>query len=133
MPMRLDPADIDLCARVVAFLGGDQPEPVRASLNWVIRNRVDAALASPGSPPDFGQICREMLWEATGLRQCSPKAANLSNSEWCRIYAVSCLVWAGDLKDETNGAIACHRHDTIRKWARTRVATALLGSFIFYR
>lgn len=133
MPMRLVPADIDLCSRVVAVLGGDQPEPVRASLNWVIRNRVDAAGARQASPPDLGRICREMLWEATGLRQCSDEAANLSNAEWCRIYAVSSLVWAGDLRDETHGATACHRHDTIRKWARARTPTALLGSFIFYR
>lgn len=133
LPMRFVPADLDLCAGVVAFLGGDQPEPVRASLNWVIRNRAEAAGDGPSAPARLGQICRDVLWEATGLRQCAPEPANLSNAEWCRIYAVSCLVWAGDLKDETNGAIACHRHDTIRRWARSRIATALLGSFIFYR
>lgn len=128
--MRLDPADLDLCARVIAFLGGDQPEPVRASLNWVIRNRTNAA---GDDPADLGRICRDVIWEATGSRKCSIGAADLSSSEWCRIFAVSCLVWAGDLKDETNGAIACHRHDAVRRWARTRTPTALLGSFIFYR
>ena len=131
--MRLVPADIDLCSRVVAFLGGDQPELVRASLNWVIRNRLDPVGAGPDRSRDLARICREVLWEATGLQPCDYEAANLSNSEWCRIYAVSCLVWAGDLRDETNGATACHRHDAIRKWARGRTPTALLGSFIFYR
>lgn len=133
MLMRLAPTDIDLCARAIGFLAGDQPDTIRASLSWVIKNRLNAVAEACSALPDLARICREMLWEATGLQQSGHERANLSNSEWCRIYAVSCLVWAGDLEDPTNGATACHRHDTIRKWAKDRTPTALLGPFIFYR
>jgi hypothetical protein len=131
--MRFAPADIDLCARAIAFLGSDQPDAIRASLSWVIKNRLNAVASACAALPDLARICSEVLREATGLQQCSHEAANLSNSEWCRIYAVSCLVWAGDLEDPTNGATSCHRHDAIRRWAKDRTPTALLGPFIFYR
>jgi hypothetical protein len=133
MLMRPMPADIHLCSRAVARLGGDEPDAIRASLSWVIKNRLNAVRAAHAAPPDLSRICSDMLREATGLQQCGHDGANLSNSEWCHIYAVSRLVWAGDLEDETNGATSCHRHDTTRKWARHRTPTALLGPFIFYR
>jgi hypothetical protein len=133
MPMRLAPADIDPCARAVACLGSEESDAIRASLSWVIKNRLNTITAGQAALPDLSRICSDMLREATGMQQCGHEPANLSNSEWCRIYAISCLVWAGDLEDGTNGATSCHRHDTTRKWARHRTPTALLGPFIFYR
>jgi hypothetical protein len=133
MLMRFFPKDIDLCARAIAVLGGEQPDDVSASLSWVIKNRLNSVAGPRAVLPDLARVCREVLWEAAELQQSGHESANLSNSEWCRIYAVNCLVWAGDLDDPTNGATSCHRHDTIRKWARSRTPTALLGPFIFYR
>jgi len=133
MFMRCAPKDIDVCARTIALLGADQPEIIHASLSWVIKNRLNSAAEGHHAMPDLASICRDMLREATGLQQSGLEGANLSNTEWCRIYAVNCLVWAGDLEDETNGATSCHRHDTTRRWARKRTPTALLGPFIFYR
>lgn len=131
--MRFAPADIDHSARAIAFLGSDQPDVIRASLSWVIKNRVNAVATVCAALPDLARICRDVLREATGLQQYGLEAANLSNSESCRIYAVNCLVWAGDLEDQTNGATSCHRHDATRRWAKERTPTALLGPFIFYR
>ena len=131
--MRFATEDFDLCARAIALLGSDQPNAIRASLSWVIKNRVNAALAACVVLPALPRICRDVLREATGMQQCGLEGANLSNSEWCRIHAVNCLVWAGDLEDQTNGATSCHRHDANRRWARDRTPTALFGPFIFYR
>ena len=131
--MRFAPADLDPCSQAIALLGSDQPDTIRASLSWVIKNRAHAVADARAALPDLARICREVLREATGLQQCGHDAANLSHSEWCRIHAVNCLVWAGDLEDETNGATSCHRHDAIRPWAKRRTPTALLGPFMFYR
>jgi hypothetical protein len=128
----LDPDDLDLCARAVASIGGDQPDDIRASLAWVIRNRLEWASAACGAIPDLARTCRDVLLEALGPRH-GAAHSDLPNREWRRLYALNCLVWTGDLADQTGGAISCHRHDATKKWAKERVPTALLGPFIFYR
>lgn len=126
-------ADLEICALTVARLGGDEPDDVRAPLAWVIRNRLLSAALPPGAVPNLARTCRAILHEAVGgAGQLSPKTA-LTASDWCRLYAVNCLVWAGDLADPTAGATACHRHDITRSWARGRTPTALLGPYIFFR
>lgn len=131
--MRLDPDDLSICARAVAHMAGDQPDDIRACLAWVIKNRLTRAAAACAALPDLARTCKDVLFEALGPRQRTEGGAALSDREWSRIYAVSCLVWAGELDDPTGGATSCHRHDLRKKWARDREPTALLGPYIFYR
>ncbi|MGB0084225.1 MAG: hypothetical protein WBP94_02470 [Rhodomicrobiaceae bacterium] len=133
MLARLTLDDLDLCADTVARLGGDQPRSIWASLAWVIRNRIECAAAAFGTPPEIGSACNDVLMEALATPRSQPVSAHLSDLDWCRLRAVNHLVWAGDLSDETGGAIACHRHDRSPLWAKARTPTALLGSFLFFR
>ncbi|WP_088348518.1 MULTISPECIES: hypothetical protein [Rhodomicrobium] len=125
--------ELDICARTVARLGGGQPEELHAPLAWVIRNRLQTTSGRRGAEPDLARTCQDILREADGRAPLLPAKAQLTAADWCRIYAVNCLVWAGDLDDTTAGATSCHRHDTTRSWARGRTPTALLGPYIFFR
>jgi hypothetical protein len=125
--------DIDLCADTVALLGADQPRTVWASLAWVIRNRAQHAAGLLGKSPEIGSACEEVLSEALEAPKLRSGSGGLSGADWCRLRAVNHLVWAGDLGDDTGGALACHRHDRNPLWARRRTPTALLGSFLFFR
>jgi len=42
-------------------------------------------------------------------------------------------VFAGLYDDPTNGATRFHRHDHCPNWSKTLQASALLGSYIYYR
>ena len=46
MPFSLAPSDLDLCARTVALMDDSGSDPVRASLAWVIRNRLAHAASA---------------------------------------------------------------------------------------
>ena len=133
MFINLNSSDFDFCADAIARLGRDQGDDVRASLAWVIRNRLRQLAGSGQSRPPVSDTCDEVLHEALGMREPGTARENLSDAEWCRIYALNCLVWSGDVGDRTSGATACHRHDRNPPWARARKPTALLGSYIFFR
>jgi hypothetical protein len=130
---RFAQSDLVICAQTVAHLGADQPDEFQAPLAWVIRNRLQSAESRRGGLPDLARTCQDILREAAGRAQSLGLTTALSTPDWCRVYAVNCLVWAGDLADQTAGATACHRHDTTRSWARRRTPTALLGPYIFFR
>ncbi len=125
--------DLDLCANTIARLGGDQPRGIWASLAWVVRNRIESSVSSYKAVPNIGRACAGVLTEALETRNSQCPGATLSDADWCRLRAVNHLVWAGDLADQTGGAIACHRHDKSPRWARGRTPTALLGPFLFFR
>jgi hypothetical protein len=129
----LNNTDLEICARTVAELGCDQPEEVRSSLAWVLKNRLEQVKSAFGTLPDIPQACESVLREALPPRRRRGGVLPLSDAELCRIRATNYLVWAGDLDDRTGGAIACHRHDTSPAWSRHRMPTALLGSFLFFR
>ena len=134
MFMSPNSSDFDVCAVAIARMGGDQSDNVRASLAWVIRNRLEQLLWRGKRRPPISQACDEVLQEALGTgATAEARAANLPEAEWCRIYALNCLVWSGDVADQTAGAIACHRHDRNPLWARSRLPTALLGAYLFFR
>lgn len=130
---RFASSDIEVCAQTVARLGGDQPDPIRASLAWMIRNRLRLGTCARQTMPDISRACQDILREAVGDPRQIAVNNRLSTADWCRVYAINCLVWAGDVDDQTGGAISCHRHDIIRAWARNRTPTALLGPYIFFR
>ncbi len=133
MPFTLTPADLDLCARTVALMDDSGLDPLRAPLAWVIRNRLTHAASTSDTPPCVASICSQILREATGRLQPGALDTPSPLTDWCRFYAVTCHVWAGDLTDETGGAVSCHRHDRAPLWARGRAPTALIGSYLFYR
>lgn len=130
---RFAQSDLEICVQTVAHLGGDQPDEIHAPLAWVIRNRLQSAAIGRAGLPDLARTCQDILREADGRAQSLAARSGLTISDWCRVYAVNCLVWAGDLDDQTAGATSCHRHDTTRSWAKTRTPTALLGPYIFFR
>lgn len=132
MQFSLAPSDLEFCARTIAVMDDGHPEHVRASLAWLIRNRLNAACETSGSPCVV-KTCQQILSEAVGRTalRAAPDIASLP--DWCRLYAVTYQVWAGDFPDATGGATSCHRHDRAPSWARHRAPTALIGPYLFYR
>jgi hypothetical protein len=133
MPFALAPADLDLCARTVALMDDSGADPLRASLAWVIRNRLTGAASAPDAPPGVAATCAQIIREAMGRLQPGALSALAPITDWYRFYAVTCQVWAGDIGDETGGAAFCHRHDRAPLWARNRAPAALIGSYLFFR
>jgi hypothetical protein len=129
----LNTTELEICARTIAELGCDQPDDVRSSLAWVLRNRFERTMAEIGAPPNIGNACASILREAGRGRKPQAVGSPMPDAEWCRIRAVNYLVWAGDVADQTAGAVACHRHDTSPAWSKTMTPTALIGSFLFFR
>lgn len=126
-------SDLEISARTVAQLGRDQSENVQSSLAWVIKNRFERILAISSGAPAINMACQAVLLEALGHQRSANRTVCLSSADWFRICALNHLVWAGDVADQTEGAIACHRHDSNPNWAKSRTPTALLGSFLFFR
>ena len=134
MLFSLAPSDLDLCARTIALMDDSASDQVRASLAWMIRNRLTYAASSSKELPGVAAICGQILREATGRGDAAgPRKPLFPRADWCRFYAVTCHVWAGDIMDETDGATFCHRHDRAPIWARNRAPTALIGSYLFFR
>ena len=131
MLFSIAPSDLDYCARTIAAMDDGQPEHVRASLAWLIRNRLTSNASATNKPPCVIKTCRQILREAVGRLRGQEEF--LLNADWCRLYAVTCQVWAGDLPDQTRGATCCHRHDRAPLWAKRRAPTALIGPYLFYR
>lgn len=126
-------ADLEICALTVARLGTDQSDDVRSSLAWVLKNRFAQVKSSFGTLPDIANACDTVLREALPSRNPAARDLPIPEAELCRVRAANYLVWAGDVADQTGGAIACHRHDASPAWSRHRTPTALLGSFLFFR
>lgn len=133
MQFSLAPSDLDFCARTIAAMDDGQPEHVRASLAWLIRNRLNHAAVDAETPPCVAKTCKQILCEAVGRLRSRATPGFVSSPDWCRLYAVTCQVWAGDLPDTTGGATYCHRHDRAPAWAKRRAPTALIGPYLFYR
>jgi hypothetical protein len=132
MLITLESQDLALCARTIHALAPEQPDDLKAALAWTLRNKIAAAakIARP-RPQD---ICRDLLREATAaVSPRLPRAPGGSNADWRRTLVINRLVWHGELADPTNGATSCHRHDVTARWAARRVATALIGAYIFLR
>jgi hypothetical protein len=124
--------DLDLCARTVKVLAPGGTDDLRAALACTLRNRFVAL--GRRDVPCVREMCQSLLREATGSACAQISAITPSSDvEWCRVMAINCLVWAGDVNDLTNGATSCHRHDMTAPWAARRAATALIGTYIFLR
>ncbi|MEJ2123324.1 MAG: hypothetical protein P8Y47_00620 [Alphaproteobacteria bacterium] len=133
--MSLPPVDLDVCARTLALMDDGQPDHIRVSLAWMIRNRLilQAANTNADAPLSVPRTCRDILWEAVGYIKSSAVQMLLPPPDWGCYYAVTQLVWAGDVMDQTRGATCCHRHDRTPDWARDRAPTALIGPYLFFR
>lgn len=132
MLITLGSQDLALCARTVTALALEQPDDLKAALAWTLRNRI-TALAQTARPRAH-DVCLALLREATALAAPKlPRTPVAPNAEWRRTLAINGLVWSGELADPTNGATSCHRHDITVRWAARRVATALIGAYIFLR
>jgi hypothetical protein len=124
--------DLAVCARAVKALALEQPDDLKTALAWTLRNRI-TTLAQTARPRAH-DVCLALLREATALAAPKlPRTPAASDAEWRRTQAITSLVWSGELADPTNGATACHRHDITARWAARRVATALIGAYIFLR
>jgi hypothetical protein len=132
MLITLGSQDLAVCARTVKVLAVEQPDDLKAALAWTLRNRI-TALAQTARPRAH-EVCLALLREATASAPPKvPRAPAASDADWQRTLAINTLVWSGELVDPTNGAISCHRHDVTMRWAARRVATALIGAYIFLR
>lgn len=132
MQLSLAPTELEFCARTIAAMDDGQPEHVRASLAWLIRNRLSVA-SEAGGQPCVEKTCKQILSEAVGRTAPRTALEFVSSPDLCRLYAVTYQVWAGDLPDATGGATCCHRHDRAPSWAKHRAPTALIGPYMFYR
>jgi hypothetical protein len=87
MQFSLAPSDLEYCARTIAAMDDGHPEHVRASLAWLIRNRLSANTESDG-PPCVEKTCRQILTEAVGRIASRETPDFMSSPDWCRLYAV---------------------------------------------
>lgn len=132
MLITLGSHDLALCARTVKALTLEQTDDLKAALAWTLRNRI--AVAARTARPRAHDICLGLLREATASASLKlPRAPAASDTDWRRTMAINRLVWNGELADLTNGATSCHRHDVTARWSSRRIATALIGAYIFLR
>jgi hypothetical protein len=132
MLMSLASNNLDVYARTVAALSEGGADDLKTALAWTLRNRLTAL--GPVGASYSEEACLDVLREATGRKNSAlPPAPMTPHPDWCRSLAINCLVWSGDLEDPTDGATSCHRHDIKPLWAGRRVATALIGPYIFLR
>lgn len=57
---------------------------------------------------------------------------DVTDTGFCRAFAVACLVLSGDIDDPTDGATHFHRHVESPRWARRATPKALIGRHLFY-
>lgn len=133
MLLALSPADLDVCARTLAFMDDGQPDYIRTSVAWVIRNRLTLLAVNPIAPLSVPRTCHDILREAIGRFRASALQMLPPSPDWCHFHAVTRRVWTGDVEDQTCGATSCHRHDRAPGWAKSRAPTALIGPYLFYR
>ena len=63
----LGPSELDFCARTIALMDDEgEPEHVRASLAWLIRNRLQFAATAANMPPCVEKTCKQIVREAVG-------------------------------------------------------------------
>jgi hypothetical protein len=133
MLMSLPPVDINVCARTLALMDDEQPDYIRVSLAWMIRNRLIFQATNADAPVCVSRTCREILSEAVGFIKSSALQLLRPLPDCGHYYAVTQLVWAGDVLDQTGGATCCHRHDRTPEWSKDRAPTALIGPYLFFR
>jgi hypothetical protein len=129
----LTDAELELCARTVGILGGDQNDDIRSSLAWVIRNRIGENTSSFDRTSKISNACEAIVREALDKHDSEQAKEQLPDADLRGIREANYLVWNGKIMDQTRGATSCHRHDKTPVWSRDRTPTALLGAFLFFR
>jgi hypothetical protein len=133
MLISLPPVDLDICARTLALMDDGQPDHIRVSLAWMIRNRLIFQATNAETQLCVSRICHDILSEANGYIKSGALQLLRPLPDCGHFRAVTQLVWAGDVLDQTGGATCCHRHDRTPQWARDRAPTALIGPYFFFR
>ena len=75
---------------------------------------------------------RALLGAKRRRKPCEP-AIDFADPGFCRVFALACGVWAGEVVDPTRGATLAHRHDEAPAWTERARGTALIGPWMFYR
>ncbi len=97
--------------------GGQDDEEGQVALACAILNRMRRF--GPSGEGGGGAAAHVGVWDVT-------------DTGFCRAFAVACLVLSGDIEDPTGGATHFHRHAENPKWARRATPKALIGRHLFY-
>ena len=96
---------------------------------WLARNQICKGRLTVNE-----SCARLRLLAANRARFKGPRPPlDFADGSFCRAFALTCTVWAGDRVDPTEGATLAHRHDEAPAWADRVKGTALIGPWMFYR
>ncbi|MFZ1991577.1 MAG: hypothetical protein WAW96_17615 [Alphaproteobacteria bacterium] len=122
---------IDEMNRLVRSLwaaAGEEGEEAQIAVAWLARNQIYEARLS------VNESCARLhALISHGARRTSTETLDFADASFCRAFAVTCTVWAGDRADPTAGATLAHRHDEAPAWTERVTGTALIGPWMFYR
>lgn len=106
-----------LAVAIRAVLENEDDEEGQVALACAILNRMRHF--GPDGEGGGGASARAGVWDVT-------------DTGFCRAFAVACLVLSGDIDDPTGGATHFHRHTDNPEWSRGAKPRALIGSFLYY-
>ncbi len=125
--MRLE--EIDQLARSLWAVAREEAEEAQIAVAWLARNQIcDGRLTVRECC-----ACLNALSARASYAAHLPPHDDFADASLCRAFAMTCLVWAGDRADPTEGATLAHRHDEAPAWADRAKGTALIGPWMFYR
>ena len=93
-------------------------------ISYAVKNR----LKSGGTLHDIAMDCRH-----DNVGEISSTFEYEDREDTLKALSIVTGVFAGLYDDPTNGATRFHRHDHCPEWSETLQASALLGSYIYYR
>ena len=141
MTLQVSNTEMHEFAHIVWTLVGSDSAEAQSAMAWLILNRMQACRAESGCDAvldRFGDgsligACKSVLpHEAVRNDPKRPCEAGFGNIEFCRVFAVVCRVWNGDLTDPTNGAVDFHDHTQNPDWSYSREPSALIGRHFYY-
>lgn len=120
--------EMNQLARSLWVVAGQEADEAQVAIAWLARNQIR------GGGLTVGESCANLCGLSARGTQCAhPGRADFDDASFCRAFAVTCLVWAGERADPTEGATLAHRHDEAPAWTDNAKGTALIGPWLFYR
>ena len=120
-------------ARTVWGEARGEPEQGQEPVAWVIVNRLRSGYRGAET---LGDVCRARLqfscWNPGDPNAARLEALDFTEKSFCRVFAATCRVWAGEVSDPTHGARHYHNHQVSPAWARGHHPTAIIGNHLFY-
>jgi len=121
-------SDLQKIAYALWCATNNEPEVSQIAIAWALRNK-SRVLYGINCQPKLS-LCHETLCDE--LDAPKPCQKQLSAPQiWC-VLANLCRVWAGQIEDPTEGAIAFHLHNVTPSWAVGLQPVALIGRRFFY-